>query len=88
VLVLYATILISITLAQREKILNPKDLFKWSELLRCDVVSDDEVMYEKDDDSPAKKRVKVMGAFESEDDNSARIPIAIVESLDCKYQIV
>lgn len=52
------------------------------------MVSDDEVMYEKDDDSPAKKRVKVMGAFESEDDNSARIPIAILESLDCKYQIV
>lgn len=53
-------------------------MFKWNELLRCDVVSDDEVMYEKDDESPQKQRVKVMGGLESEEDNSARMPIAFV----------
>jgi len=33
-------------------------------------------MYEKDDDS-GDKRIKVMGAFESDEDNSARVPLLL-----------
>jgi hypothetical protein len=47
--VLYATLLIAITISQRERLLDPKNLFKWSELLRWDVISDDEPMYVEDD---------------------------------------
>lgn len=46
ILVIYATVLIVITLVQREKVLNSKILFDWRELLRWDVETDSETMYE------------------------------------------
>jgi hypothetical protein len=66
-LVAYATVLIVITLTQREKLLDQKELFKFGELCRCDVPSDDEKMYEDEDgDRKAGSRspAKVMGTYE------------------------
>ena len=45
ILVLYATVLIAVTLTQRERVLDPKNLFRWGELLKWQVSSDSEQMY-------------------------------------------
>lgn len=45
VLIVYATILITVVITQREKLLRNESLFEWKELLRFNVESDDEVMY-------------------------------------------
>jgi tellurite resistance protein TehA-like permease len=47
-LIVYATILITIILCQREKVLHPMILFDWKELLRFNVASDDEKLYTYD----------------------------------------
>jgi hypothetical protein len=78
-LVTYATIVIIITLTQREKVLYPKELFNWTEICRCCVDSDDEKMYEHEENdgngavAPDGHIVKVMSAsgatLESGDEN-------------------
>ena len=75
-LVAYASVLIVVTLTQREKLLDSKELFKFGELCRCDVPSDDEKMYENEDgdqrggkNSPAK----VMATFEDSQEGSVRV---------------
>lgn len=59
-LVLYATVLIAITLSQREKVLDPGVLFNWKELLRFNVDTDDEAMY-KDEVPEVEKELKGKG---------------------------
>lgn len=57
-LVIYSTILIAITLCQREKVLDPNFLFNWKELFSWDVETDSETMYEFDPDDPKSLRLK------------------------------
>ena len=49
-LVSYSTVLITITLTQREKSIKPRELFHWAEICRCNVASDEEEMYDQEED--------------------------------------
>ncbi len=81
-MVTYATFVIIITLTQREKVLQPKELFNWTEICRCCVDSDDEKMYEQEENdsngaiAPDGHVVKVMSAsgatLESGDESGAK----------------
>jgi hypothetical protein len=73
-LVTYGTVLISVVLTQREKVMKPRELFNWTELCRCCVDSDEEKMYDREEEgdqvalgSKRRKRQKVMGVFNSSD---------------------
>jgi hypothetical protein len=69
-LVAYGTVFISVVMCQREKVLNPKELFNWCELCNCCPNSDDEPMYEEDDLAPIKrqqKRVMAVNDFSDHD---------------------
>ncbi len=87
ILVAYAIALITITLGQRERIVNSAVLFDWKELLRCDLGNDKEGMYEVDDDQPLKNQaVKVMATFE-EDFDDDRGDFKAEPLKDCKFFI-
>lgn len=80
----YATVLIIITLTQREKLIDQKDLFKWGELCRCNVPSDDEKMYDNElEDGKKGSPVKVMATFEDSQGNSPRMTQHLDE-IECK----
>ena len=55
-LVAYGTVFISVVMCQRERVLNPKELFNWCELCNCCPNSDDEPMYEEDELAPSVRR--------------------------------
>jgi len=52
--------------------MRPRELFNWSELCRCNVPSDEEKMYDHEEelDLPGNRRartLKVLGSLESDD---------------------
>jgi hypothetical protein len=63
-LVLYAMILITITMVSRERVLHIKYLLNIKELFKWDVSSDSETMYEFDPDDPTAIRLKVSQALQ------------------------
>lgn len=83
----YATVLIVVTLTQREKLLDSRDLFKFGELCRFNVPSDDEKMYENENGDKRGGRnspTKVMATFEDSQDYSVRVTQHLDE-IECKY---
>ena len=71
-LVTYALVFIIVTLSQREKVMEPRELFQWTEICRCWVDSDEEAMYDADSDdavapgSRNKNKVKPMAVMDSD----------------------
>ena len=67
-LVVYATVLIVVTLTRREQVMNPRVLFEWGEICRCFVESDEELMYDEEEEclrNPGSRdRTKMLQAHE------------------------